>query len=349
MEKEKKQNIAIIAMSILILILIILIILILTGVINFNKSSEIDNNKMDNNIVENDVEDDEIDDISTKEKEYLIITADSVRIRDKASTKGKILGTVNKKSKVELIDFNDGSSGNGCTDNWYKVLYKGNVGYVCGQYAVEEDEYVDADLKNANKIKNTDVKNLLNIVRRTNSYEPNYLETSLSKMDGSSLLTIVINNIDSYEREKYFKEMTEKMKDNIISKNSYFTEIDNSGLLYHYLDYDSNKLFTRIKEVFNKDKSEIKFDFSKLYCFNYSYISNVDIIYRMENCGGPAAYYTEIVQSYEEKDGSVIVITEIDSIIDDVTDLEVDGMKLKYTFKKNSSGKYYVSEIEKYS
>ena len=346
MEKEKKQNIAIIAMSILILILIILIILILTGVINFNKSSEIDNNKMDNNIVENDVEDDEIDDNSTKEKEYLIITADSVRIRDKASTKGKILGTVNKKSKVELIDFNDGSSGNGCTDNWYKVLYKGNVGYVCGQYAVEEDEYVDTDLKNANKIKNTDVKNLLNIVRRTNSYDPNYLETSLSKMDGSVLLTIAIHSLGYVDN--YMKEITSNTINEIIKKNSSFSEED-IGLLYRYFDYDSNKLFSKIKEIFNKEKDELVFDKNKLTCFNFSYISNMDIIYEMENCGGPAAYYTEIVQSYEEKDGSVIVITEIDSIINDVTDLEVDGMKLKYTFKKNSDGKYYVSEIEKYS
>ena len=38
------------------------------------------------------------------------------------------------------------------------------------------------------------------------------------------------------------------MKEEIISKNSFF---DDTGLLYRYLNYDSKKIFDKVKSLFN--------------------------------------------------------------------------------------------------
>ena len=72
-------------------------------------------------------------------KTVTVITGDAVRIRDKASTGGGILGTVNKNEQFDLVDLNKNSSGNGCSKDWYKILYNNKTGYVCSSFAVTKE------------------------------------------------------------------------------------------------------------------------------------------------------------------------------------------------------------------
>ena len=133
-KKEVKNNnktVIIILLVIIFLLVGTFVTLILTGVINFNKntSNQVNTNVVDdtNNTNDNNIKDEDV---------YVTITGDGVRVRDKASTKdSKVLGSASKGTKFKLIDYNIGSSGNGCAKDWYKIDYKGNEGYICSEFA----------------------------------------------------------------------------------------------------------------------------------------------------------------------------------------------------------------------
>lgn len=71
----------------------------------------------------------------------LIIKADykayihgsDVNIRNGAGTGNKVLYTVNANTEINVVD-KTLISGEGCTNGWYKIIYKDNVGYVCSKY-----------------------------------------------------------------------------------------------------------------------------------------------------------------------------------------------------------------------
>ena len=72
-------------------------------------------------------------------KTIVVISGDAVRVRDKASTSGSVLGNVNKNDQFDLIDLNTGSAGNGCSKDWFKISYNGKTGFVCSQFAYTKE------------------------------------------------------------------------------------------------------------------------------------------------------------------------------------------------------------------
>lgn len=72
------------------------------------------------------------------------ITGSDVRMRKSASTSSSILYELDKG--VETTFIGTGSSGNGCSEIWYQVEYKGTTGYVCSTYAkLETGELSEGD------------------------------------------------------------------------------------------------------------------------------------------------------------------------------------------------------------
>ena len=68
--------------------------------------------------------------------EVVVITGDGVRFRTQPNT-GNGSGTItflNRNDQATLLDKNI-ASGNGCNQNWYKVRYGSNEGYVCSEFA----------------------------------------------------------------------------------------------------------------------------------------------------------------------------------------------------------------------
>ena len=61
------------------------------------------------------------------------ILNDDVRLRSGAGTNTNILATMNKNSKVEVLD-STAKKGTGCSNGWYQIKYNTMTGYVCGQY-----------------------------------------------------------------------------------------------------------------------------------------------------------------------------------------------------------------------
>jgi hypothetical protein len=67
--------------------------------------------------------------------ENATITGDGLRLRAKPTTDAKILDSMDKGTRVEVLahtEFTD--SIDGFTGYWYKIVYKGTVGYVFGKY-----------------------------------------------------------------------------------------------------------------------------------------------------------------------------------------------------------------------
>ena len=62
-----------------------------------------------------------------------IITGNTVRIRSGAGTNNGALYTVNSGTEIKVVD-KTLYSGTGCSDKWYKVIYKNKTGYVCSTY-----------------------------------------------------------------------------------------------------------------------------------------------------------------------------------------------------------------------
>ena len=124
-KNNNSQKVIIILLVVIILLLGAFITLILTGVINFDKKPS----NVENVITSNDIEEDTV-------KKMVIITGDGVRIRNNSTTKGSnVMGIAKKNEQFELIDENTGSSGNGCSKDWYKINYLNKEGYVCSEFA----------------------------------------------------------------------------------------------------------------------------------------------------------------------------------------------------------------------
>ena len=88
--------------------------------------------------------------ISTKQQDtnYFYSTA-NVNVRSEASSDGKILGTLEAKTKVDVLEI--------VNDNWAKIEYKEQTGFVNKKYLVAEAEYDPnnySDTSNDNKDKN---------------------------------------------------------------------------------------------------------------------------------------------------------------------------------------------------
>ncbi|PGM56772.1 C40 family peptidase [Bacillus sp. AFS053548] len=66
--------------------------------------------------------------------DHYISTGNGVRIRSGAGTNYSILGSVNKNAKLDVI-----SSSNG----WYKINYKGRIGYISGTYVKKQSSDVE--------------------------------------------------------------------------------------------------------------------------------------------------------------------------------------------------------------
>jgi len=67
--------------------------------------------------------------------ENATITGDGLRLREGPTTEAKILDSMDKGTRVEVLahtDFTD--SIDGFTGYWYKIVYKGTIGYVFGKY-----------------------------------------------------------------------------------------------------------------------------------------------------------------------------------------------------------------------
>ncbi len=68
--------------------------------------------------------------------DHYISTGDGVRIRSGAGTNYRILGSVNKNAKLDVI-----SSSNG----WYKITYQGRTGYISGSYVQKQRKIEDEE------------------------------------------------------------------------------------------------------------------------------------------------------------------------------------------------------------
>ncbi|MEE6451134.1 SH3 domain-containing protein [Gottfriedia acidiceleris] len=66
--------------------------------------------------------------------DHYISTGDGVRIRSGAGTNYRILGSVNKNAKLDVI-----SSSNG----WYKINYHGTIGYIISTYVKKQSSNVE--------------------------------------------------------------------------------------------------------------------------------------------------------------------------------------------------------------
>ncbi|WP_056476413.1 C40 family peptidase [Bacillus sp. FJAT-25509] len=66
--------------------------------------------------------------------DYYISTGNGVRIRSGAGTNYSILGSVNKNAKLDVIS---------STNGWYKINYKGRMGYISGTYVKKQSSNVE--------------------------------------------------------------------------------------------------------------------------------------------------------------------------------------------------------------
>lgn len=66
---------------------------------------------------------------------------DSLTLRESPTTSGGIITSLYNGTELNILE--EASSGNGCTDNWYKISYENHVGYVCGTYLEIRDTSVN--------------------------------------------------------------------------------------------------------------------------------------------------------------------------------------------------------------
>ena len=84
-----------------------------------------------------------------------IVTGKNVRLREKATTNSKILSTMSKEQKVEII---------GEEDNWYNVKYKDNTGYVSKEFIKIEENKKEEIKEDIDKpVENTNVEQSINM------------------------------------------------------------------------------------------------------------------------------------------------------------------------------------------
>ncbi len=241
-KKTNKSNIIIALLVVIIILLVSFITLILTGVINFNGKEKpavnndikdfLDNNFSNSN--SNKTED---------EKKYVTITGNGVRVREKATTtNSKVLGSVSKGEQYELIDKNLNSSGNGCTKDWYKIDYKGHVGYVCGEYATLDVDSINTseciDTEKYTYIKDDEAAKIVN-----SFYEVKTIE---GKKDKQSIIQFIDwGNNYSFCEFDYNKEVSGKdIGLNGLSESNYYAICKNYNS-YKELETYLNKYVTQ--------------------------------------------------------------------------------------------------------
>jgi hypothetical protein len=67
--------------------------------------------------------------------ENATITGDALRIREKPNTDGRIVGSLNKNTRVEVLAHTDATDSiDGFTGYWYYIVNKGTYGYIFGKY-----------------------------------------------------------------------------------------------------------------------------------------------------------------------------------------------------------------------
>ena len=102
-----------------------------------------------------------------------VIDGSSVRIRDKATTDGTILYTVNYNTSISVVD-KTLIEGNGCDTKWLKIIYKNKTGYVCSKYV----KFVNNSYSGINVIDWTSRVNANNVsVRQTPTTSAKSLDT----------------------------------------------------------------------------------------------------------------------------------------------------------------------------
>ena len=263
--KDDKKNIIIILLVIIILLLGTFVVLLLTGVISFKEK-------------ETPVKEDNIVKEDTDILKVVVITGDGVRIRNMASTKdSKVLGSASKDAEFELIDKNTGSSGNGCSKDWYKIKYNNREGYVCSEFAIIKDyeEYNNCKLDKTTDFINDNAASIIINKLFSDKTIPNMEETYLNETfcdyDTTKYITskdsegyedyyYKCNNYNSFEELKteWRKNVTEKFFNNVRGRSShstayikdYFKESNGSlymlvnghgGVGYEYKDLSKNK------------------------------------------------------------------------------------------------------------
>lgn len=149
-------------------------------------------------------------------KTVVSITGTDVRIRSKAGTDGKKIGTANSGDEFPLLDLNTGSAGNGCQKDWYKISYGSEEGYVCSQFAIvkeieeikEEDYKEYSDYLKELGFPDTYIPYLLDIhVKRPNwkfkvmnvDLDFNYVVKQEHTSSGRSLIEDTNRSIDGYK------------------------------------------------------------------------------------------------------------------------------------------------------
>jgi hypothetical protein len=67
--------------------------------------------------------------------ENATVTGDSLRIREKPNTTGRVIGSLNKGMRVEALAHTDATDSiDGFTGYWYYINYRGVFGYIFGKY-----------------------------------------------------------------------------------------------------------------------------------------------------------------------------------------------------------------------
>lgn len=73
--------------------------------------------------------------ITAMAAENATITGDGLRLRERPTTDAKVLDNMDKGTRVEVLAHTESTDSiDGFTGYWYKIMYKGTIGYVFGKY-----------------------------------------------------------------------------------------------------------------------------------------------------------------------------------------------------------------------
>ena len=73
--------------------------------------------------------------IATMAAENATITGDGLRLRERPTTDAEVLTSMDKGTRVEVLAHTESTDSiDGFTGYWYKIIYKGTIGYVFGKY-----------------------------------------------------------------------------------------------------------------------------------------------------------------------------------------------------------------------
>ena len=124
-----------------------------------------------------------------------IVKSDGLNVRDNASTNANSIGTLNKNQKINII---------GEENNWYKIDFEGNEGYVSGNYVDVGNETEQTSGTQDNQVndnKNEDIKNdstdseIKKTLNETDLYIlPLVNTTKIKKIPAETEIRIISNN-----------------------------------------------------------------------------------------------------------------------------------------------------------